>query len=404
MKNRTCFFVFGYPPDYSGATTQAIKVSHELKSRNIETIFISYTFNMEMVASPVEDNKLYRFYRKRSGMVLYHLNIIRAFLKLRNNYDVIYLNGNDGQFWTAFYIAIFSKLFHKVMLMELNMEYEDPLCIEGTKFEMLKKIVAQWVDGYISLSSIIHQRMHNTHPQLNSQLLFNGVDINRFSPCESLEIKVKLRGYLNIPLDKQIVVTCGAICKRKGIDFLLNAWKKVIKSNKDVCLIFLGPTVVDGIEDAFTVRMIEQSKSPDYFSSIIFAGYISNVEEYLQAADIFVFAGRQEGSPNVLREAMAAGLPIVTLQLEGITDDMVDDGVNGYVIPVPDQRKLRDYANYDIVDPKILDGFASAILSILNDKGKVVQFGNSGREKACAHFSIKTQVDKLLHLIAESHK
>ena len=68
--------------------------------------------------------------------------------------------------------------------------------------------------------------------------------------------------------------------------------------------------------------------------NVRFLGHRERPEEVLRASDAFAFASRQEGSPSVVREALACGLPVVALELPGITDELIDDGRNGFVVPI----------------------------------------------------------------------
>lgn len=401
MRNRICFYVFGLPPDFSGATNQAIRLSLELHNRSIETVFLTYTFDEQNLKLQHPGIVTQKFLRNDSGMIRYHAKALWHLFLLRKRFEVLYLNGNDGQFWTAFYFSLFARLFGKKLVMELNMEYPDPLCIAGTKFEELKRIASRRVHAYICLSSIILEKMRKFHPGVNAQLVFNGVDVDRFQPASGIEQKTALRRILGLPEEAPVVVTCGAICKRKGIDFLLDVWERVIRQRPEARLYLLGPFEINGYHDDFAKKAMERAKEARYLNSVVFCGCVDNVEEYFRAADLFIFAGRQEGSPNVLREAMAAGLPVVTLQLAGITDDMVVEGVNGFVVPVPDQETLRNYQECDIVDPNIHRLFAEYTEKLLDDNTLRFSMGSSGRKIALELFSIQTQVDRLLQLVGK---
>ncbi len=404
MKNSICFFVFGFPPDFSGATTQAIKLAHALKNKGVDCSFISYTYDKRAFGSNVEsDFPLKRYYRPRASMFRYHMNALKALYSCRNDFDTLYINGNDGQFWTAAYLAIFCKIFHKKIFMELNMEYEDPLSIFGTALATLKLRASKLITGYICLSTIIERRMRETYPTLPSHLLFNGVDIDIFKPAGDVSEKKSIRKKLGLNSNDKIVVACGAICKRKGIDFLLNAWKQAIRNIDNGKILFLGPLEggADDSIDGFALQMKERSEQKDFFGSVVFCGRISNVEEYFKAADLLVFAGRQEGSPNVLREAMSSSLPIITLELEGITEDMITNGVNGIVIPVADQKKLRNYQKFDVPGETTIEDFASGITKLLNDEKYSADLAEEARKTAVNIFSLDEQARQLKSLISK---
>jgi glycosyltransferase involved in cell wall biosynthesis len=63
--------------------------------------------------------------------------------------------------------------------------------------------------------------------------------------------------------------------------------------------------------------------------------------DYLRISDIFVLPSLSEGFPNVILEAMAAGLPIVTTNFEG-SSEIVEDGVNGFIVQTKNPKALAD--------------------------------------------------------------
>ena len=400
MENRVCFYVYGYPPDYSGATNQAIKVARLLEKRRHKCIFLTYTHNEKHLDIPSnEEFPLVRFlWPKGSSDFDYHRRLLIELIKCRNTFDIIYINGNAGQFWTAFYVVLFAKVFRKKVFMELNMEFEDPLYITGTKFHIGKKWAARQVNAFISLSTAIRQRMLKTHGDVNVISIFNGVDVNRFTPIDNAEKKNELKINLGLPVDAKILVTCGAITKRKGVDFLLDAWSKVVSAYDKCAFIFLGP--FDPSEDCFTKQYIKKVlamvKEDRFKNTVVFKGNVSNVEDYFRAADVFGFAGRQEGSPNVLREAMAAGLPIVSLELKDITSDMISNGESGIIIEVKDQKRLSKWREQDISDPALISEFASSITKLFNDEKLSGRFAVNARKTAVSKFSLESQVQQLI--------
>ena len=75
-----------------------------------------------------------------------------------------------------------------------------------------------------------------------------------------------------------------------------------------------------------------QSKLTD---RVLFLGRRDDVPNLLAASNAFILPSRWEGMPNVVLEAMAAGLPVVATQVEGVSE-LIHDGVNGLTV-APDQ-------------------------------------------------------------------
>ena len=105
---------------------------------------------------------------------------------------------------------------------------------------------------------------------------------------------------------------------------------------------------------------------------VTFAGYRSQTEvaDMLQETDLFVLPSFAEGVPVVLMEAMAAKLAVVATQIAGIPE-LVDDGVNGLLVPAGD-----------------VDRLAQAILTLLQDENLRAKMGRAGQAKVKDAFNI----------------
>ena len=68
-------------------------------------------------------------------------------------------------------------------------------------------------------------------------------------------------------------------------------------------------------------------------------GYQHDVSAYYEAADVFALTSHTEGSPNVLLEAMVAGVPIVATAVGGV-GEMIHDGENGLLVPSGDEEAI----------------------------------------------------------------
>ncbi|KEZ93889.1 glycosyltransferase family 4 protein [Nonlabens ulvanivorans] len=83
-------------------------------------------------------------------------------------------------------------------------------------------------------------------------------------------------------------------------------------------------------------RQISEYKIQDY---IQFYGFTDNASGYLQSFDIFIMSSEREGGPSAVLEAMCHGLPVISTNV-GVIPDAINNGVNGYVVPVKDFKKM----------------------------------------------------------------
>jgi glycosyltransferase involved in cell wall biosynthesis len=103
----------------------------------------------------------------------------------------------------------------------------------------------------------------------------------------------------------------------------------------------------------------------------------------LSQADFFVLSSDNEGMPNVILEAMAASLPVITTPA-GDAGVVVRDGMTGYVIPFDD-----------------VDRLASRMIDLTTSQGLRGMLGETGRRHAEQNYSCELLGDRLLNIYAE---
>lgn len=119
----------------------------------------------------------------------------------------------------------------------------------------------------------------------------------------------------------------------KGVDVLLRAWPRVLRRCPSARLHVVGDGNVEKYQD--------YARTLGITSGICFFGKVTNVQEHLLAADVFVLPSRREGMSNALIEAMACGLPCAATDISG-NQDLIENEVNGLLVPVEDVDRLAD--------------------------------------------------------------
>jgi glycosyltransferase involved in cell wall biosynthesis len=164
----------------------------------------------------------------------------------------------------------------------------------------------------------------------------NGIDTDFFSPGQvSEQTKTRLRNELDIQDSDFVYCFVGRIVADKGINELIKAFADLAATDRRVKLILVGPfeRELDPLEAA-TEEMITHLKC------IKWVGYQSDVRPYLAISDVFVFPSYREGFPNVVMQAGAMGLPSIVSDINGC-NEIVQDGVNGFIIPVKNSEVLK---------------------------------------------------------------
>ncbi len=157
----------------------------------------------------------------------------------------------------------------------------------------------------------------------------------------------------------------GRLIDRKGIAELYDAFDQIYKKNKDTALLIVGPLEFEQITDKALVTKLKSHPG------IIMSGRTDNVPLYLSVMDVFVLPAWWEGFGNVLVEAAAMGIPVISTKGTG-TRDAVSNGYNGILVNVKDSIQL-----------------ASAMLELKENNEKRIQMGKNGIEWAKNFNSVK---------------
>jgi glycosyltransferase involved in cell wall biosynthesis len=145
------------------------------------------------------------------------------------------------------------------------------------------------------------------------RLVIQHNSVSRFFPSSDKEVLL-LRELFRIQADTQIVLCVGRLSQEKGQADLIEAAAVLRSGNKrEIQFLIVG----DGPDERRLKGLARSLRVEDWF---IFTGYVVDLRPYYTIADLVVLPSHTEGSPNVLLEAMAAGLPIVATAVGGVPE------------------------------------------------------------------------------------
>lgn len=163
---------------------------------------------------------------------------------------------------------------------------------------------------------------------------------------------------------ENIVVSVGRLIDTKNFDQLIDIFAKI--DAPDWKLVIVGG---DANQQTNMSKLQKQIDDCQLNARVILAGQQKDVESYLLKSKIFAFTSSSEGFPNVIGEAMSAGLPVVAYDCIAGPSDMIEDGMNGYLIPLFDKKKygykLRELM-LDEESVKRMGGYASQSIQRFN--------------------------------------
>jgi len=229
---------------------------------------------------------------------------------------------------------------------------------------IITKVIKPSINNFICISNdtfsyarkVISRKLHG-----NIHLLVNSIDVSRFSNSETKIVSQKIK-----------LINIGRFAKKKNQIFLIDVAKELRSKGVNFELVFIG----DG---ELLMDVKSYTKKLNLGQQIVFKGKVENVEEDLCDSNFYVHSATYEPLGLVLLEAMASGLPVITLDGKG-NRDLIEEGKNGYMI-------------YE-QDPEL---FAQKIISLVENKDKYIEISNYCKEYA-KQYDIKEYVNKLLLL------
>ena len=195
------------------------------------------------------------------------------------------------------------------------------------------------------------------------RVLHNSIDLDWLTP-QRTEYSSELRRRLNLSHADRVVLAVGRLSHEKAHDDLVKAFAQLHRARPTfrawLLIVGDGPERAALEQLAVTLRVRER---------IIFAGQVSDPAPYYALADVMALPSLSEGSPLVLLEAMAAGIPIVATAVGGVPE-MVADG-----------KSAR------LVAPRQPDALSEAIGQVLDDDRLARCLGAGARATAAERFT-----------------
>ena len=152
--------------------------------------------------------------------------------------------------------------------------------------------------------------------------------------------------YSTAPTNPIHFLFIGRLLKEKGVFELAEA-AKIVKEQYPKCII----TVLGAI-DSENMGALKQEQLDKLIKEKIFnyPGYVTNVQEWIKDCSVFILPSYREGIPRSTQEAMAIGRPVITTDVPGCRETVID-GVNGFLIPKWNSEALAEKMIYFIENP-----------------------------------------------------
>jgi len=257
-------------------------------------------------------------------------------------------------------LAFRAKLANRIMWQLSKLEEE------STKNATLTVTISKY-----SSEKIVHFYGVN---KKQIRIVPNGVDIQRYKPSKSCET---LKRQIGID-SKLCVLFVGRLIPRKGLTFLVEAAKRVVKEYPQTIFLIVG----DGPLKQHLVSHLEKI---NLSSNFVFLGDVdeSMLPALYNCADVFALPSIQEGQGIVLLEAQATAKPVVAFDVGGVREAVLDK--ESGLLTKPDSNELAD-----------------AIMKLLSSWSLREKMGIKGRKFIVENFSWDICAQKLFQVYQEA--
>ncbi len=299
---------------------------------------------------------------------------LRLFLLLaRNRYDIVHTHLIGANVLAAPLAA----LYRVPVRFTHDQTHDD---VRGYSF------MHRWLDGLanrlnhhvIAVSSSIRTFLcrQERMPADKISVIYNSVDLLRFSPKNDPKAKQEARQKWGLPADALIVGGVGRLHYQKNFPLFLEVAAKVCARLPQALFVIAG----EGPERA---ALEEMSRMLGMASRMRFLGFVPDMPELYQSLDLLVLTSHFEGTPLTVLEAMAMGIPVVASQVDGVAE-VLKDGRDGLLVPAGNR-----------------DRFVEAICRVLENRSLRQRLARAGQKKARQHFSAEAMVRQVERLYLE---
>jgi len=350
MKHSVYIFTYLFPPDYTGASIQAINLAKALRKYGEKVTFVT--------ASQAYNNHHKKQYEgfpviriKCNGgntisIIIFWSKIFWLCFARRKKFDVIHVIGLNTHLNI---LPIIGRLLNKPTLVKTT------LSDEAKQFKFMETAGREQTFNYFSIkkynkiiciSNMLEKEIKNSI-DANGKVVYipNGVDTKIFCPIKN-EKKSKLRQLLGLPNNAVIFSYVGVLHKRKNLEWLIQNWLQICLQYENAILLIAGPharnkLMADGGGPEYGEHLQSYSSELGGNDKIFFLPFRKDVEIYFKASDFFINPSLSEGLSNSMLESMACGnVPIVN-RTSGV-DDVIDEGKNGFIFSIDDNNSFKN--------------------------------------------------------------
>ena len=278
-----------------------------------------------------------------------------------NRVDII----NAHHFMPFFYAYYAAKIAGKAKLVYTEHSDSDVERASGL-WRGVGTCLLRNCDAAIGVSSGVSEKLRNYFRMRPERVVTieNGVTSNQ--GCGGREERERLRRSLGFSTTDIVIGIVANLKRNKNHLFLLEAFKELARLRRDVQLAIVGQAF-PGDAEASEQAIRDYIRSEGLECAVRLMGYRRDVPDVLRALDLFCLVSHKEGLPISLIEAMAAGLPVIGTDIDGIRGVIVPD-VNGLTVALGDVAGLANALGRLIADARLRRRMGEASRLMANER------------------------------------
>lgn len=199
-----------------------------------------------------------------------------------------------------------------------------------------------WADGVVAVSEGVANDLAATMSFMRERMdvIYNPIDANTIQQLtnQPLEHPWFLHG------EPPVIIGVGRLVKAKNFAVLIKAFAQVRKT-QPAHLVILGDGELRSDLEALTVEL-------DLSEEVAMPGFVENPYSWMRNSAVFVLSSAWEGFGNVLVEAMACGIPVVSTDCPNGPAEILEDGLWGRLVPMDDKDALANAILQTLSEPK----------------------------------------------------
>jgi len=304
-----------------GGAQTVIKGIAESKSANIEHHVFALRATGIMTAIDSPHITIYPYSSKYS---LAPLNKLRKYIK-ENKIDIIHCH--------LFRSTVFGYLLKRLYFprIKLIVHEHGRIFSKNYIYPKLLQLFNPSIDAFIAVSqtTIRHLQTKSKIPSEKIHLLYNFVDLDKFSVDKLNSTKQSSRHKYNVPNDAFVFGFAGRFIERKGWREFIQAAKIINQEYPNIHFIIVG----DGVDKEELQSLITNIPKVHYL------GYYSDMPSYYRMLDCFVIPSHWEPMGITEIEALAMGVPVIASNVEAL-NEIIQDNKNGLLFEAKNAEDL----------------------------------------------------------------